>query len=207
MVAARLLAVALLLVPGISLAQSDRPSFTIMNDGTVGVTFPLAALSDDEVKAQLKSGLTTTFVAVATMPDRARSIARVEIRYDLWDEKYLVRRIDFDGAASRSQFSGFEELERAWRASPLRLLRKGTPNGRVDLELRVLPFSAAEERDTRDWLAKGGGSMAARGTPAAQGGLVAAPSTVVETLIGTSLEARPLLTFRWRTDLVLQGNR
>ena len=207
MVAARWLAAVLLLVPGIVIADSDRPSFIVMTDATIGVTFPVSALSDDEVKAQLKSGLTTTFVAIATSVDRARSMARVEIRYDLWDEKYIVRRIDFDGAASRSQFSSLEELERWWRTSPLRLLKKGTPDGRVDLELRVLPFSAAEERDTREWLSKGGGSVASRGA-AAEGPAGAAPSTtVIEALIGTSLEARPLLTFRWRSTLVLQGSR
>ncbi len=93
--------VVLVLLPAALLADNGRLLFTAMPDGTVGVSFPATVLDDDEVRLQLKSGLTTTFAAVAINGGGIRTGARIEVRYDLWDEKYLVRRIELDGSAMR----------------------------------------------------------------------------------------------------------
>lgn len=210
MVVARWVAV-LLLFPLALAADNGRLLFTSMADGTVGVIFPESILRDDEVRPQLTSGLTITFAAVARNGDRARTGARVEIRYDLWEDKYLVRKTEFDGSRSSASFRSFDDLSRWWRSTPLRLLRTGAISRRVDVELRVLPFSAAESRDAREWLEKGAGVTQRSAQP---GFADPRPSTdraaaeprlpsagVIDALIGTSLEAKPLITFRWRAEL------
>ena len=75
----------------------------------------------------------------------------------------------------------------------------------IDVELRVLPFSAAESRDAREWLAKSGGVTEQRSAATPEARLPSAG--VIDALIGTSLDAKPMITFRWRAELVLQGAR
>jgi len=59
--------------------------------------------------------------------------------------------------------------------------------------MSVLPFSAAEEEDARQWLSKAGGvGSASRG---------ARSPGLVDVLIGTTIQAKPLLTFQWTVDV------
>lgn len=179
----------LLLLPLVAMAQ-PRPSFSVQ-DGVVSASLPLQVLQDRSVQTQLESGLTTTFLLTAKHVERS-NLARLEVRYDLWDEVWLVRRIEFDRVSKRERLVSREALEKWWRA-PLRILSTGEPRILLRLELNVLPFSAAEEEDARAWIAKSGGV----GTPAGTGGLV-------DALIGTTLAARPITTFHWNVELSLR---
>jgi hypothetical protein len=158
-------------------AQAAPPLFSVAN-GAVTVALPANVLQTPVVKKQLASGLTTTFI-LAVKPHGG---AQIEIRYDLWDEVYLVRRIEFDGRREAQKIAP-DQLEKWWRA-PVRI---GEAAPRVDLQLLVLPFSGQEERDAREWLSKSGG--------------VAGGSGLVDALIGTTISARPLVSFRWSADL------
>src|SRR6185436_11846213 len=129
------------------------------------------------VRRQLGSGLTTTFLVVARLRETdSLSGARVEIRYDLWDEVWLVRRIEFDRREDRQRIASRDALEKWWRA-PLRLLSTSRERVSLQIDLSVLPFSAAEEEDARQWISKSGGV----GT----GG--AGNAGFVEALIGTTI--------------------
>ena len=185
------LALLLLLVPVLAQAQ-QRPSFTVQPGGVVSAVLPLGVLQDANVRKQLESGLTTTFF-VLVRHGGAASHARLEVRYDLWDEVWIVRRVEFDRAVQRDRLAGRDALERWWR-TPLRILSTSEPRVSLRVEVDVLPFSAAEEEDARAWISKSGGV----GTAAGSGG------TLVDALIGTTLSAKPITSFRWNVELALR---
>ena len=173
-------------------AQPQRPAFTVQG-GVVGATFPTSVLQDRNVRKQLNSGLTTTFLVVARQRELDRATgARIEVRYDLWDEVWIVRRIEFDGRVDRQRLSSSEALEKWWR-TPVRLLSTNAARVALQVELSVLPFSAAEEEDARQWISKSGGV----GTAGGGGG-------IVDALIGTTISARPITSYRWSVDLSLR---
>ena len=168
-----------LLVMIATAALAQRPAISRSSDRVL-VALPDSVLKDAKVKSRLESALTTTFVVKTSLG----AAARIEIRYDLWDEVYRVRRNN--GA---QQTIARKDLEQWWR-TPIDGGRAGA-SGKIDVELIVLPFSAAEEADARQWLSKSGGAAA----PSAD------PSSIVDVLIGTTLSARPVVSFRWTMEL------
>jgi hypothetical protein len=162
-------------------APPERPALTVANDRVL-VVLPSSILKQKEVRARLESALTTTFLVKTKDAN-----ARIEIRFDLWDEVYRVKRIDAAGRAAQ-QIVNAAQLEAWWR-TPVDAGRAPTA-GPLDLELVVLPFSAADESDARQWLSKSGG---------ARDPSVETPS-VVDALIGTTLSARPIVSYRWSLE-------
>lgn len=175
-------------------AHAQRPAFAAQPGGIITTALPASILSDAAVKKQLGSGLTTTFLlAVHQRPANTRSAARLEVRYDLWDEIWLVRKIEFDGRSERQRLPSVDALEKWWRA-PLRVASAGGDRVTMDVRLSVLPFSAAEGEDARQWISKSGGVATAG---AGAGGLV-------DALIGTTIAAEPITTYRWNVELSLR---
>ncbi len=131
-------------------AQSQlRPTFSIQPGGVVAATLPASLLMDAAVRKQLGSGLTTTFLLIVRQRETGTvSGARIEIRYDLWDEVWIVRKIEFDRREERQRIISREGLERWWR-TPLRVLQTTRDRVALQIDLNVLPFSAAEEEDAR----------------------------------------------------------
>lgn len=192
MVSRAAIALAVLLLPVIARAQ--RPAFTIQPGGVVAAVLPASVLSNSAVKRQLGTGLTTTFLLVARQrPSSVKTAARLEVRYDLWDDVWLVRRIEFDGRSERQRITSLEALEKWWR-TPVRLLTSTADRVSLQLDLSVLPFSAAEKEDARQWISKSGGVETAGG---GAGGLV-------DALIGTTIAAEPITTFKWNLELALK---
>lgn len=177
----------LLLLVAATLA-AQRPAFT-QTGAVVAATLPVSILETAAVKKQLASGLTTTFILAARQQQRVLG-ARIEIRYDLWDEVWLVRRIEFDRKEERQRLTSREALEKWWR-TPVRIFSSATAGTALQVDLSVLPFSASEEEDARQWIAKGGGVA----TPSGEG--------LVDVLIGTTLAAKPII--RWRWDVQVAG--
>lgn len=193
MVARAAIIFTLALVAGIARADQPRLALAVQPGGVVAASFPASVLSDRDVRRRIDSGLTATFVISAR--NRAAndlSGARIEIRYDLWDEVWLVRRIEFDRRSERQRIASFEALEAWWR-TPVRLLATDAPHVSLQIELTVLPFSAAESDDARQWIAKSG----AVGT--ATGG-----TTFIDALIGTTISAKPIASYRWNVELALR---
>ncbi|HKO57076.1 MAG TPA: hypothetical protein VJ276_14460 [Thermoanaerobaculia bacterium] len=190
----RCLLAALFFAAALAGAQEQPPVIAVLPGGTVAIALPVSILQRSDVRKQLSGGLTTTFLITARDGD-TKGAARIEVRYDLWDEVYHVRRIEFDARQERQRFTA-EQLERWWRATPIRLLATTRDLLRLQVELSVLPFSAAEEEDARQWLSKSGGvGSASRG---------ARSPGLVDVLIGTTIQAKPLLTFKWTVDVKLR---
>jgi hypothetical protein len=186
------LAVALLLLPLLASAQPARLTFQTQPGGVVAAVLPASILSDRDVRKQLNSGLTATFVVAArNRVTNDLSGARIEIRYDLWDEVWLVRKIEFDRKQEQQRITSFDALEKWWK-TPLRLLATGAPRVPLQVDLTVLPFSAAEREDARQWISKSGGVAAGGGTG------------LVDALIGTTISAKPIMSYRWSVELSLK---
>ena len=169
----------------------QRPSFTL-HGGVVAASLPAFVLQNASVQKQLGSGLTTTFLVVAREGRNITGV-RLEVRYDLWDEVWLVKRVEFDGKVDRQRLASSDALEKWWR-TPVRLLPSTADRVVLQVDLSVLPFSAAEEEDARQWITKSGGVGTAAGS---SGG-------IVDALIGTTISARPITSFRWNVDLSLR---
>lgn len=167
---------ALMLLLAVTATAQQRQPAAILTGDRVAVVLPDSVLKDSRVRTRLESALTTTFILKTSLGGSSR----IEIRYDLWDEVFHVRR---DRGAQ--QTIPKSRLEEWWRTA-IDAGRAG--DGRsFDVELTVLPFSADEESDARQWLSKSGGA----GAPSAD------PSSIVDALIGTTLTARPIVSFRW----------
>ena len=170
-----------------------RPAFVAQPGGIAAISLPQAFLQEPAVRKQLGSGLTTVVVIIAREAGTQNAGgARFEIRYDLWDEVWLAKRIEFDGHTDRQHFTSFDALLVWWHA-PARLFASTSDHVSLNIEYRVLPFSAAEAQDAREWISKSGG--------------VTAPSpagSFVQTLIATTITARPITTYRWTIDLLLK---
>jgi hypothetical protein len=190
-------AMLLLFIAGTARA-AEQPVFTAAPAGVVTVALPASVLHSDEVRRRLGGGLTTTIVVLAReLDDDVSGGARIEIRYDLWDEVYLVRRIDFDRHVEQARIA-VAELERWWRSAALRVLATTRERVRLQLDVSVLPFSAAEQQDARQWLTKSGGVAPARAGSSSGG------TGVVDALIGTTISAKPLITWRWTTEFAMK---
>jgi hypothetical protein len=185
------LAILFLLWPLAAMA-AERPSFGVA-EGFVTMSLSPGVLRDSGVRKRLGSGLTTTFLVTIDRPDAEPAQARIEVRYELWDEVYIVRRIDARRKAEVQRLASLELLERWW-SGPLRMFPAGGTRERVEIAVSVLPFSAAEEEDARQWLSKSAGVGGPTPSRTASGGLV-------DVLMGTSIAAKPITTFRWTADL------
>jgi hypothetical protein len=184
---------AMLLLAAATARADSRAVFSALPGGVVGVAFQSSILDESAIRKQLDGGLTTVFlIVVKERGTKNTSAARLEIRYDLWDEVWLVRRVDFDRRGEQQRIASFEALAKWWRITT-RVFATSAGRAALDIEMRVLPFSAAEEKDARDWISKSGGVATASGG----GGLV-------DALIGTTIAARPITTYRWSIDLLMK---
>lgn len=193
MVRPALAVVCSLLLAAVVRAQQPQLGFVVQPGGVVAATLPLSILQDASVRKQLRSGLTTTFLFVTRQREtKGASVARVEIRYDLWDEVWIVQKIELGRKSERQRLASLEALEKWWR-TPLRMMATKASRVALQIDLSVLPFSAAEEEDARQWITKSGGV----GTGSGGAGLV-------DALIGTTISARPLTSYRWNVELTVQ---
>ena len=159
----------------------------------MAASLPAAVLSDSDVRKRLASGLTTTFIAAArNRASNSASGARLEVRYDLWDEVWLVRRIEFDRRVEQQRIASMEALEKWWK-TPLRVLATSEARVAIELELTVLPFSSAESDDARQWITKSGGVGTGSGG-----------SGFVDALIGTTISAKPITSYRWTAEVAVR---
>lgn len=188
---------AALLLAFLALGASGRvrelPRVAVQANGTYEVTLAPAVLLKREVRKQLDSGLTTAFVVSMRGSGALRGGVRVEVRYMLWDEHYAVTTLEGDGRSQKLTLASYDKLVAWWNATPLRLAANQTTRDRhVRVTLEVLPFSAREEAETKRWLAESlGNSRTRQGEPQSTSG------PILDVIIGTSIQRRPILEYRW----------
>jgi hypothetical protein len=193
-------ALALALAP----AFAATPPAAQLRGETLGVKLPGGLLSEREVRKPLNSGLTTTFVVVATLDDERTSGARIDIRFEPWDEVYFVtlRRIGAQPQTQRA--ASFAQLEAWWRETSLPLFTGAAGVKRVQVAVDVLPFSLAEQEETQRWLTRSLGEARQPSPPPtsqAPNPRASASGSVLDLLIGTSIQRRPIFRRRWTVQV------
>lgn len=195
------------------------PVAEVGRDGRLVLASLPPLLAGREVKPHLTTGLTTSFALGVTVADasghRARGAARIDVRYEPWDEVFHVRAASAAGWRAEETLPSFERLLAWWQglrppvAAPAALaaLRPGE-RWRIEVHLDVVPFSLAEQRETQRWftdsLDRGAGGAAAGAAKAPPPGTSPSPSpsnAVLDLLIATSIKRQSLVGYDWTIDL------
>lgn len=159
-----------------------------------------------DIHKQLDSGLTATLAfevrTTGGSPEKLRGGARVDVRYDLWDEIYLVTRLDASGRRERLRFDSFEKLGQWWREVRLPVLPLPRAHGpwQAEVRLRVIPFSQAEQQKTQRWLTESMAGDADGSAGAVSQALEEGPmsfSQVLQLLVATSIGRPSLFEQEW----------
>lgn len=177
---------------------SPRPKAAIARSGALTITLPAALLRSREVRQQLTSGLTTVFILAVDAKDDGRTTkggAKIDVRFALWEEQYLVTLTDPTGQERKLTFAGETELARWWGEHPVVVIppRRFGPRVDVEVKLKMLPFSSQEQSDTQRWLSR---TLSANRGPT--GEVTPAQSAeILRIIVETSIRRRPLLEYQW----------
>jgi hypothetical protein len=163
-------------------------------------------LRDGEVRRKLDSGLTNAFLisadGVSPSGKRVDGSARIEVRYELWDEHYLITTTDAGGRMEHRTIDTFAHLEQWWSHQPFQitgaLLPEGVP-AHLRVRLKVLPYSPRELDDAQRWLANQAGERPSEPGATEQRG--SSQSNLLSVIVGTSMERRPILDYRWNVPV------
>jgi len=156
-------------------------------------------LDEKSVLKSLKSGLTTTIefqiIVNLTNGKTLQGGSKIFIRYELWDEKYLVEWVDSMGH-HHSDFSTLNEIK-TWFAdqnfSMFSFHEKSTIKHALVL-LKVLPFSQHEQQQAKKWMSRTISSQ--QNKP----GNNQSNRQVMDMIIGTSVKRPSLVDFSWDLD-------
>ena len=207
----------LLAVPGAAAAAEAVPALERPPGGNWLVLARLPPLlAREEVRKHLETGLTTTFAfhahaRGAGAGEAAEGAARVDVRYEPWDEVYWVTRADVSGKVSRLTFPSFERLARWWQELRLEIIKPPRPGaGRVEVRLRVIPFSHSEQLDAQRWFSQ----ALAEEEPGGAGSVSQVTEDQPETfrdllnlLMATSIRRPALLEYEWTLAVPREGKR
>lgn len=197
--------------------HAEEPGLELDPDGRLVLHSLPPVLGDEQVRPHLTKGLTATFLfRVDPQGIRIRregSGARVEIRYELWDEVFHVAAGTADGAVERRELDSFGELELWWR--DLRLVVAGEtftngnnppPPRQARVELDLVPFSQAEQIDAQRWFseslddaAKSGGEEVAESAEEPADTL----DRTFHLLMATSIQRPALVSYRWTVPITV----
>ena len=203
MIAAPLLAIAAVAALAAVPHATTLPLAAINASGTVSVTLPAAMLKSKEVTTHLTSGLTTAFVVLVSCGD-VEGGARVTVRYELWDETYLVTTLDAAGHEQKFTFPSVEKLAEWWGSTPLMVIRNHAPSPRAQITLKVLPFSAKEQAATQRWLSRILTSMASVKDAPVDKRSDQGAAKILDVIVSTSIQRRPVLEYQWTVQARLQ---
>jgi hypothetical protein len=202
---ARRAIITLAVVAAFAASPNSIPRATVAPGGGIDVLLPRTIVMGEEVRKQLKSGLTTAFIATfddeGRNGERIRGGVRVEVRYELWDENYLLTILNGDGRRQKLTVASYDRLVEWWSKTPFRLSKTPIADApsTVHLKVEVLPFSAGEQADAQKWLAQSiGASPRPNERPTSSSGdRGASVGNLIDVIIGTSMQRRPIQTFKW----------
>jgi hypothetical protein len=186
-------------VAALAAAQQAMPTAVLTRRGAVTLTLPASILQSSEVRKHIGSGLTTAFVIQVECGER-KGGARVSVRYDLWEETYLVRTIDATGREQNSTVASEAKLAEWWSTAALPVIAGGAESARLDVRVHVLPFSAREEAETKRWLSRILTSMGSVKDAPVDKRSDAGAAKILDVIVSTSIQRRPILEYQWTVD-------
>lgn len=201
-----------------SAVGAQEPGLELDADGRLVLHSLPLVLGDDQVRPHLTEGLTTTFLfridpkGVRFGEGKPRPGARIEIRYELWDEVFYVAAGSVDGTLVRRTLESMGELESWWRS--LRLVVSGSdlfasgldpPRPReAKVSLDVVPFTQAEQRDAQRWFSETLDEAGKSGAEELADSADKSPDTLDRTfhlLMATAIQRRALVSYRWTVPI------
>jgi hypothetical protein len=194
------------LVAAVTLAAAGEPRVVVGPGGQLVVSRLPTLLAEPSIRRHLDSGLTTSLVLQGGPQGAPRSgAARIDVRFELWDELYLVVVVDGEGRVRRFTPGSFEELAEWWSQAELVLAADDPGSAAVGRQARVslavVPFSQAELLDTQRWLVE---SIGQGGAGSGRGG---GATSAVSALIATSMQRRAVHTVVWTVTLERREER
>ena len=216
---------AFLLLTAFSAVKGDDPRWSLDEEGYLTMSELPLVLDDPGIQDHLTSGLTTSFVVRTQERPRPRNRsggsrsgddtngeggARIDVRYELWEEVFQVLTVSTDGTLTRRALESTEALRQWWRGLEIRILKVGRASGgqgaasgtsrRAQATLDVVPFSRSEQLDAQRWLTEAAARSRSEG--ASRSPEKDEPTGGIgDLLMATSIGRRSLLTLRWRIDL------
>jgi len=191
-------------------AAPEAPAVEI-RERVLAVSNLAPVLGRPEVRPHLMTGLTTTFLLEVAAVDgaghRAKGGGKVDVRYELWDEVFLVSAMGIDGRVRRESLPSFDRLLAWWHGLDLPVVGTAPLAGggpwNVLVRLSIIPFSQSEQRDTQRWLAdsierpqRGESTAPPRAEPL---------TGTLDALLATSIKRQRLVSYDW--NLVVQPER
>lgn len=188
---------------------AQAPAIEAAREGLTLSRLP-AVLNEGEVRKQLATGLTTSFVFETTARDargvKTKGGARIDVRYELWDEVYIATRIDASGRAQKTVLPSFEKLGEWWREARLVVIRPPAAGSArsVQVRLRVIPFSQAEQLDAQRWFSQALSAEKSGSAGALSEAVEDQPESlnqVLGLLMATSIGRPALLQYQWNLQI------
>jgi hypothetical protein len=206
---ALLLASTLALV-GVPQAAAAGPHYGRAPDGSLAVSALPEVLTRPEVRPHLTTGLTTglllRFDARGPGGRAVQGAARVDVRWEPWDEVFHVTVVDGAGRVRRETLGSLERLVAWWSALEVAVAPGAVPPqlAGARVELRVVPFSQSEQRDAQRWFSSALAPETADDPQAGPG--ESRLNGVVDLLIATSIQRRSVVRYQWPAGPRPPGN-
>ena len=186
-----------------AVSASDVPRVSQSDRGLL-LALPEQILRDETILKQLRSGLTSTFAVQLKGRDtngvRHEGGSLIEVRYELWDEHYIIHVIDRTGGRQRHTVPNRQALVQWWNGLKLNVLAQ-TPDRLDDVRVSVefIPFSVGEQSNAQRWVSRTLGEQGnAAGDRFDRDGQSAVNRSVFNSIMATSIKRKPLYTFSWK---------
>lgn len=180
-------------------AQTSKDCRLVSSNGGAALALGSAILDDATVNRHLSSGLTTTFrvevrVREPGKKDRLQILA-LALRYELWEEKFLLTGFDGQTITARETLESKEALQAWWRDARLPVFGNNLRDGTAyRIKVEVIPFSAGEREAAADWVNSSLGES--QTNSASQSNDLGA--RILSTIVATSFKSRVLQIFTYK---------
>lgn len=182
----------------------DAPRLEL-DHGSLVVSGLPDVLSRPEVRTNLSSGLTTTFVVRVNAADeqgaRASGGGTVAIRFEPWDEVFLVSSAGVAGGARKESLPSFDRLAVWWHDLKLPALPAAglaSPGTwQVKISVHVVPFSESEREETQRWFSASVGDQRSNADDLSAAAKKNPDSGILALLVATSIQRRSLVSYDW----------
>lgn len=182
------------------MGPEEPPDVLLSPDQAIVIQLPRTYLKIPKVARMLRSGLTTSFLftvkgrAPATRTVVNEAAARIDVRYEPWDEIYLISMIHYDGRNERLTAKDLEALMAFFEQGSLRVGRGPTGSAGdwiFQVTLKVLPYSESEMAQTQSWFSEKLGEHTEEQDP----------NKVLDLLLATSIKRRSVISDFWRVEV------
>ena len=184
-------------------APTDQPSVSCNPDRDIILRLPRTFLEQPEMNKPLFSGLTTSFLFTLkahssggiSMPGGFHG-ARLDLRFEPWDEVFHLTLWQYNGSRKTTTLKDLRHLG-DWLEKGSLIL--GSLKGiekqrwRLEVSLKIVPFSESEQRDAQKWFAKTLGNQPDRKNP----------NKVLDLLFATSIKRKSLMSRSWKLEATL----